>query len=154
MKTGFLERGGLWVICQGILMLGVLILSLQFHSEKRDIIFFIIGAILMGIGAYFGVAGAIALNKNLTPFPKPVSDAVLVSHGIYSRVRHPLYTSVFLASLGWAITWQSWPAIICSLLLAPFFATKANKEEQWLREQFPQYTDYAKTTWRFIPWVI
>jgi protein-S-isoprenylcysteine O-methyltransferase Ste14 len=74
-----------------------------------------------------------------------------VQHGIYARVRHPLYTSVMLASLGWALIWQSWPAFFAALALLPFFHAKARREEQWLSAQFPGYPDYARRVPRFLP---
>ena len=51
---------------------------------------------------------------------------------------HPLYTSVIAVALGWALVWQSWPALLVAATLIPFFAAKARREERWLREKFPQ----------------
>ena len=56
-----------------------------------------------------------------------------------------------LASLGWALIWQSRPALIAALILIPFFHAKARREEQWLRKQFPDYVDYERRVPRFIP---
>ena len=56
-----------------------------------------------------------------------------------------------LASLGWALIWQSWQAFIASQVLIPFFHAKARREERWLREQFPDYADYERRVPRFIP---
>jgi protein-S-isoprenylcysteine O-methyltransferase Ste14 len=75
----------------------------------------------------------------------------LVQRGIYARVRHPLYTSVMLASLGWALIWQSGSSLLAALALVPFFHAKARREERWLCETFPDYADYASRVPRFIP---
>ena len=83
----------------------------------------------------------------------PRHDSQLVQSGIYSRVRHPLYTSVILCSLGWALIWQSWPALVAAVALIPFFAAKTRREEHWLREKFPGYADYEKQVKRFVPWI-
>ena len=56
-----------------------------------------------------------------------------------------------LISLGWALVWQSGSALITALVLIPFFHAKAKREEQWLREKFPGYTDYLKRVPRFLP---
>lgn len=153
MKTSFLERGGFWVAAQGLLMLGVLGLSMTFRSRAPCLVCTISGGLLFVIGAVFGVAGARALGSGLTPFPKPRSGAPLVRHGIYSLVRHPLYTSVFLACLGWSLLWRSWPAVGLSLVLGIFFEAKARREERWLREKYEEYEEYAQRTRRFIPLV-
>ncbi len=78
---------------------------------------------------------------------------MLVQHGIYARLRHPLYTAVFCAVLGWSLVWQSWPALAFSLALGVFFDAKARREESWLREKFPEYPDYERRVRRFIPWI-
>ena len=88
-----------------------------------------------------------------TPFPKPGEQAQLVRHGIYAVIRHPLYTSVIAAAMGWALVWQRWPALLVSVVLIPFFHAKTRREERWLREQFPEYADYERRVRRFVPWL-
>jgi protein-S-isoprenylcysteine O-methyltransferase Ste14 len=153
MKRRFLERGGMWVGGQAVLMIGVIGLSLIHHADRRNLMVFVLGMVCLVVGAVFGIAGALALGRNLTPFPKPLPQTQLVRHGIYARIRHPLYTSVVLASIGWALLWQSGPALLIAFVLVPFFDAKARQEERWLREQFADYASYAKNTRRFIPWL-
>jgi len=112
----------------------------------------LLGGILVGLGAFFGLAGALALKGNRTAFPRPRANSRLIREGIYSRVRHPLYTSVMLVSAGWAIAWNSPAAVAVTLAMVPFFYAKARLEESWLAEKFPDYQDYAKRVPRFIPW--
>jgi protein-S-isoprenylcysteine O-methyltransferase Ste14 len=68
-------------------------------------------------------------------------------------MRHPLYTAVIWAAMGWSLIWQSWPALATSLALAAFFDAKARHEERWLRQKFPDYADYERRVRRFIPWI-
>jgi protein-S-isoprenylcysteine O-methyltransferase Ste14 len=77
----------------------------------------------------------------------------MVQSGIYSWMRHPLYTSVICGTLGWSLIWQSWPALAASLVLALLLDAKARHEERWLRQQFPEYAKYEKRVRRFIPGV-
>ena len=93
----------------------------------------------------------IALGSNITPFPKPSEKAQLVRRGIFSLIRHPIYTGVMFASLGWALVWQSWPTLLMALVLILFFDAKARREEEWLREKFSEYGEYEKCVKRFIP---
>jgi protein-S-isoprenylcysteine O-methyltransferase Ste14 len=111
------------------------------------------GHIFWVSAAFFGIAGALALKNNLTPFPEPLSHARLVQHGIYAYIRHPLYTCVVCAALGWALVWHSGPAFIIALVMVPFFESKARAEERWLQERFAEYSDYANRTKRFFPWI-
>lgn len=147
----FLSRGGAWVIAQSILMTAVIGLGVVFRGDWTRLAVILAGVVLFVIGGYFGVAGAVVLGRNRTPYPQPRVGSELVQHGVYAQMRHPLYTSVMLASLGWSLIWQSWPAFIAALVLIPFFHAKARREESWLREQFPGYVDYERRVPRFIP---
>jgi len=149
--TSFLERGGLWVVGQSVLMLAVVGLGVRFHGDGTELAVIIPGLLLFALGGIIGIAGVLALKTNRTPFPKPCEGSQLVQRGIYGRIRHPLYTSVILAGLGWAALWQSWPAGLAALALAPFFTAKARREERWLREQFAAYVDYQSRVPRFVP---
>lgn len=109
------------------------------------------GALLLFAGAVCGLAGALSLGRNLTPFPQPSARTNLVQTGIYGLMRHPLYTAVICASLGWALVWASWPALAAALCLGPFFDAKARIEERALRLKFAEYAEYEKRVKRFIP---
>ena len=148
---GFLVRGGTWVVAQSILMMAVLLLAVVFPGDGTRLAVSATGGVFFCAGACFGIAGVIVLGRNRTPFPQPRPGSELVQRGIYARVRHPLYTSVMLASLGWALIWQSAAALAAAIVLIPFFHAKARREERWLCEMFPGYADYKKQVPRFIP---
>lgn len=147
----FAARGGVWVVVQSILMLIAILFAVMFPARTRNLPVFVLGVSLVVVGGCFGIAGVIVLGKNRTPYPQPREDSELVQYGIYARVRHPLYTSVMLVSLGWALIWQSVPSFMVALALIPFFHAKARREERWLCEKFPGYADYAKRVPRFLP---
>jgi protein-S-isoprenylcysteine O-methyltransferase Ste14 len=151
MKSPFLERGGMWVLLQAVLVVAIIGLGLGFHTAQLNRAIAVTGVIIMVAGVAFCAAGMLALGRQLTPFPKPLPQARLVRCGIYAYVRHPLYTSVFLGAIGWALLGQSWPALIVDFVFAAFLDVKARQEERLLQKQFPEYADYAKKTRRFIP---
>jgi protein-S-isoprenylcysteine O-methyltransferase Ste14 len=153
MSSKFIQRGGLWVACQSGLLFAVVILGVVFHGDGKNLLIMACGAGFFVVALGCGIAGTVALGRNLTPFPKPSTHTQLVQGGIYGLMRHPLYTSVFCGSVGWALVWQSWPAFLVSLTLAPFFVAKARHEERWLRQQFPDYACYEQHVRRFIPWI-
>jgi protein-S-isoprenylcysteine O-methyltransferase Ste14 len=132
------------VLLQGLLLLAVVLLAVRFRREGRHHVAVISGGILLSSGTGVALAGAIALGRNITPFPKPSEKAKLVRRGIFSLIRHPIYTGVMCASFGWALVWQSRPALLMALGLIPFLDAKARREEKWLREQFSDYGEYEK----------
>jgi protein-S-isoprenylcysteine O-methyltransferase Ste14 len=147
----FVGRGGIWVVVQSLLMLAVIGLGVMFPGDWTRIPVIVTGGVLFVIGGYFGIAGVVVLGRNRTPFPQPRAGSELIQHGIYALVRHPLYTSVMLVSLGWALIWQSVAAFAAALTLIPFFYAKAIQEERWLRQTFSGYADYARRVPRFLP---
>lgn len=139
------------MIAQFALMSAVLLSAPAWRGPWRAGWLVAVGGVAFIVGALLGVAGARALGRFRTPFPKPRENARLVQHGIYARVRHPLYTSVMLLSLGWALCWQSVVALLLALAQIPFFIAKARREERWLRERFPDYEEYARRVPAFWP---
>ncbi|MFO1500053.1 MAG: isoprenylcysteine carboxylmethyltransferase family protein [Verrucomicrobiota bacterium] len=144
-------RGGAWVAAQSLLMLAAIVLGVVNHGDWTRIWMVAAGAVLFLTGGGIGIAGVIVLGRNRTAYPRPREDSELVQRGIYARMRHPLYTSVMLSSLGWALIWQSTAAFGVALLSIPFFYAKARHEECWLREKFPAYAEYARRVPRFLP---
>jgi protein-S-isoprenylcysteine O-methyltransferase Ste14 len=150
-ERGFLSRGGAWVVAQSVLMTAVIALGVWFHGDWTRAPVIAAGAVLFALGGYFGISGVAVLGRNRTPFPQPRDGSELVRCGVYARVRHPLYTGVMLALSGWALIWQSGPALIGALVSIPFFHAKARHEERALRKRFPAYAEYERRVPRFIP---
>src|SRR2546423_3467851 len=80
-------------------------------------------------------------------------DHKLVERGPFRWVRHPSYTGVLLAFVGWALTLRNWVAI--AVLLVPIFAAfirRMNVEEEALRGALGErYREYMKRTKRLVP---
>ena len=64
-----------------------------------------------------------------------------------------MYGGALLLILGWALV--SSPLVLLPLALAAFFLyAKSRREEAWLVEQHPGYSEYRRQVpRRFIPWV-
>ena len=73
--------------------------------------------------------------------------------GAYRLVRHPIYSGIFFAAMGWGVWLHSWPTIGYALILFMVLDLKARLEERWLREKFPGYDAYRKRVRRLIPFV-
>jgi len=153
MSGNFVQRGGLWVLGQGVVLCVVVVGSLLCRDQWASKVLTLCGVLLLLVSGGCALAGALSLGGNLTPFPKPSGKIQLVQTGIYGLMRHPLYTSVFCGSVGWALLWRSWPALVAALALAPLLDAKARREERWLRQHFPEYTAYERRVRRFVPWV-
>lgn len=151
MGTSFIQRGGGWVVGQALLMPLVVALGPSFPGRSPGFWGPAIGTLLIGVGGWLGIAGARALGRSRTVFPRPLAEASLVRSGPYRIVRHPLYLSVILINIGWSAWWWSAPALAATVASTLFFHLKAGREERWLRQKFPDYPQYARDVGRLFP---
>ena len=79
----------------------------------------------------------------------------LISQGVYHRVRHPMYTSLLLYSLGQALVLPNWiagPSYGVAMVLLVGF--RLGPEERMMREEFgEEYEAYMARTKRLVPGV-
>jgi len=83
------------------------------------------------------------------------SDHQLVKTGLYRWVRHPLYTSFLVLTLGMFLLTGDW--LITASVLAYFSAVAARtwKEEEMLVQHFgSEYVLYRSQTGRFLPRIV
>lgn len=77
----------------------------------------------------------------------------LITHGVYRRIRHPMYTAFFLYSIGQALVIPNW--VVGPSSLVPFtilFACRVGSEERMMVEQFgDEYTAYVTRSKRLVP---
>jgi len=72
----------------------------------------------------------------------------LVTRGLYSRIRHPIYVFGSLAFLFVVLALQGWFALIIWLVVILIQVRRARREERVLVEKFgEEYTTYRSRTW-------
>lgn len=72
----------------------------------------------------------------------------LISKGIYSKIRHPIYLGGSLVDLGLSLYSLYWPIILLTLLLMAVQMFRIRKEENALIRKFREgYVKYKKQTW-------
>jgi protein-S-isoprenylcysteine O-methyltransferase Ste14/rhodanese-related sulfurtransferase len=110
-----------------------------------------IGAIL-GIGGFFAAYLAYReLGRNFRVFAAPRRSGTLIKTGIYSQVRHPMYTAVIFAFLGYVIYWGSRWCFPLWVAMTVLYAVKTWKEESVLKARYTDYEEYKSQTWKFFP---
>lgn len=77
----------------------------------------------------------------------------LVTTGIYSRVRHPMYSALLALGIAMALTLPNWfagPAYLTSFCI--LYLLRISNEEQMMRDRFGgDYDAYCQRTGRLIP---
>lgn len=112
-----------------------------------------IAVALIIAGGVIAVLGVRGLGSSLTASPVPLTGSGLVTSGIYSRVRHPIYTGLLLGALGLVVLGASVWQIVGWFALLALLMVKSRWEERMLGAVHPGYAAYAATSGRFIPGV-
>jgi protein-S-isoprenylcysteine O-methyltransferase Ste14 len=109
---------------------------------------------MLAAGLLLGGWAALAmLQTRLSVLPDVPEGARLVVSGPYRLIRHPLYSSLLIASLGLVLAgahwwrWLLWAALLADLVL------KLRYEEGLLLRHFPDYAAYMRRTWRLLPFI-
>ena len=93
------------------------------------------------------------LAQNWTPTLHIHEGHQLVTHGVYTHIRHPIYAAIWLTGLAQALmlgNWLAGPA--CLVLFLPVFLVRVPREEQLMLDQFgEEYRAYMDCTGGIIP---
>jgi protein-S-isoprenylcysteine O-methyltransferase Ste14 len=115
----------------------------------------VIGTAIYSAGLLVAIAARFQLGDNWSNIEtgQVLTNQHVVSRGIYSYIRHPIYTGDLLLLVGLELALNSW-LVLGVLLLIPVVLLKAIKEEQMLQRELAGYGDYCRETKRFIPFLV
>ncbi len=140
------EHGGILVACQFMLLI-----VLAVSTDWRDVH---LVALPFFFASLFLAGWAIKVMRlghfNIRPALK--EGALLVTHGPYRFIRHPMYASVLLAALGLLLITFSWLRLVGFFLLWLVLYLKLRIEEELLAQHFPAYSAYKKRAKMVFPW--
>ncbi len=127
----------------------------SFAEYPLHVIPFALGVLCYAIGLWLFHRSHADLGDNWSITLQIREGHRLVTRGVYERVRHPMYSSLFLYSLGQALVLPNWfagPSYLVTFGL--LFALRLQHEEGMMLEQFgDEYTNYMTQTKRIIPGV-
>lgn len=109
------------------------------------------GTVLIAIGLVLLFAGFRGLGKSLTANPVPNADGVLVTTGIYSIVRHPIYLGLLIITLGLVVSSGVWAQIIVWVALVVLLVYKMRWEEVLLSAKYKGYAEYMAKVPGIVP---
>src|SRR5882724_6662458 len=81
------------------------------------------------------------------------TEGGLVTGGPYRYIRHPIYAAFCLFTSAGAASHWSWSAGLCGGLVLGSAVIRIFCEESLVAARYPEYAQYAVTTWRMIPYV-
>ena len=78
----------------------------------------------------------------------------LVTRGPYRYWRHPIYAAITYFVWAGVLSYHSVEAHATALAVTLCLAVRMILEEQLLIAEYPEYTEYARKTKRFIPYIV
>ncbi|MFR7760612.1 MAG: methyltransferase family protein [Peptoniphilus grossensis] len=147
--------GPIYVITCLILTIGGICLHLkgylyQGELNKGKIIFIISGILLILFGIYLWVQAVIVEKIN-----KKVKEKKLITSGVYSFVRNPVYSAFIFIFTGSLLLTANFFLLILPFIFWAFLTIlMKNTEEKWLKNEFgKEYEIYLREVNRVIPWI-
>ncbi len=132
-----------------VALVGTLVLTGDptLRSTGRTVLAALAGALAVGVG----LAALVSMRRSFRIVPTPRHDAVLIQHGVYRRLRHPMYTSVLLLLTAISLHHPSVAVLIVAGINGVFYLGKARYEESLLLAHYPAYAQYRARTWGVVP---
>jgi len=91
------------------------------------------------------IAARVQLGSAISLWPEA---RTLVTSGLYSRIRHPVYLFGTVASLAALLALQIWPVFAIGVALVPLTLFRARREQQVMEAAFGErYRRYKEETW-------
>ena len=119
-----------------------------------------LGLALLAAAVYILFLAYHALGGNWSPKIDIREGQQLVTHGIFSHMRHPIYAGIWLWAIAQPLILHNWIAgPLMAILFLPLYIVRVPREEAMLLEHFGErYRDYMAGTGRLWPlphrWVI
>ena len=136
MKTNLITLG---VVLVGAMLMGVQMWNIEWNTVR------IAGAAIAVASLALLVVARLQLGAAFSVRPRAKK---LVTTGIYSRVRNPIYVVGEIFLVGVSMLLERWEVLLLAAALVPLQVVRAKKEEQVLTAAFgEEYLRYKAGTW-------
>jgi protein-S-isoprenylcysteine O-methyltransferase Ste14 len=113
-----------------------------------------LGLALFWIGSVIRLIAVFALGHRFSGLVAIQPDHKLKINGIYRYVRHPSYTGLLLAMIGWVLVFRSAVGLALNVILLLLLLSRIADEEKFLAAEFGnEYRVYQQKTWRLWPFI-
>jgi protein-S-isoprenylcysteine O-methyltransferase Ste14 len=114
----------------------------------------VVSVVMVILGLIIAVLARRMLASNWSSHIDLKKGHELITTGIYSAVRHPIYTGILLMTLGTSLFKGTVGLLIFFLIMLAFMLFKIREEEELLMEHFPEeYPAYKRRAKALIPFI-
>jgi len=113
----------------------------------------IAGDVLVSLG-YFIIFIVLKENTYASATIELTPDHKVISTGVYTLVRHPMYLGAIVLLLGTPLALGSWWGLLIFFLITYAIMVRLLDEEKFLSQDLSGYNEYCqKTRYRLIPFI-
>lgn len=150
------ERALLGIVAVGNLllpMIAVITSRLSFADDRLPLPVQLCGTVVMVVALWLFWRSHADLDLNWSVTLDVLEGHQIVSHGVYSRIRHPMYAAIFLFGLAQGMLLDNWFAGWAGVAtFGVMYAIRTPREERMMCEHFgDEYRADMQRTGRLIP---
>lgn len=150
------ERALLALVALGATFIPVIHLAtgvLSFANYELPLWAIVAGALMLLPGLWLFWRSHADLGRNWSVTTELHEEQTLVTEGVYSRIRHPMYSAIWLLFLAQPLLVQNWIAGFAGpIAFGIMYFVRVPYEEAMMREKFGKlYEDYSARSGRLWP---
>lgn len=144
------------VVWVGMFLLPILAIAtplLDFAAYSLPIVSIVLGLLLAPLGIWLFWRSHADLGRNWSPILQLRKGHKLVAHGVYARIRHPMYLALFVITAVQAAFLGNWIAGPAGFLTFLFlFLDRIQPEEAMMADKFgAKWQAYTERSWALFP---
>jgi protein-S-isoprenylcysteine O-methyltransferase Ste14 len=113
---------------------------------RATLVWTVIGCITVALGVILNIVARIQLGSLWSNNIVIYNDQKLFNKGLYGIVRHPLYATIFLVSIGLALQYQNYISLVLAIFIfLPMLYFRIFMEEKVLLKYLKGYDEYVKS---------
>jgi len=125
----------------------------QFASHRTS--FFTANRAVLAVGAAVTAAGVALWVAASVHLRRAQQADVVGTTGPFRSIRHPIYVSIYVLSVGMGLMFFSWTWFLVLVVFIPFWYRECRLEEEEMEERYGEvYASYRERTKMFIPGVV
>lgn len=126
---------------------------LSFADYQLPVWVHVPGVVIVSASLWLFYSSHRDLGQNWSPTLHVHAEHPLSTTGVYSSIRHPMYTAIWLAVIAQPMILNNYIAGFAGIVsFAVMYILRIGKEEAMMQERFKEaYRDYMKRTNRLIP---
>ena len=130
------------------LLIALILFTSPVTNLKIWVIFFLMLGLALGLYAIYTIRIG---NFNISPHVRP--NGIMIAHGPYRFIRHPMYTAILMVCWPLVAGHFSWLRLGMVAGLTIVLIIKLHLEEQYLKKAFGAYREYTLTSKKLIPFL-